>query len=99
MTVVEPDENAEGDDAVEQSDVWIVNIDGSGRTNLTNGRYANYQPVWGNDGRVFFVSNRTGVDNIWAVTTSRAMNAIQSHPARITTVTPDYPSNDPAGRP
>jgi TolB protein len=99
VTVVEPDENADGENAVEQSDVWIVSLDGSGRTNLTNGRYANYQPVWGNDGRVFFVSNRTGVDNIWAVTTSRAMDAIKTRPARITTVTPDYSTNDQAGRP
>jgi TolB protein len=99
VTVVEPDENADEDSLVEQSDVWIVNLDGSGRTNLTNGHYANYQPVWGNDGRVFFVSNRTGVDNIWAVTTFRAMDAIEPQPARITSVTPDSSADQQAGRP
>lgn len=88
VTVVEPD--GSDDDAIERSDVWLANLDGSGRTNLTNGNYANYQPVWGPTGRVFFVSDRTGVDNIWAVSTNRAMNAINVRPSRITTVTPGY---------
>ena len=70
--------------------MWLANLDGSGRTNLTNGNYANYQPVWGPTGRVFFVSDRTGVDNIWAVSTNRAMSAINVRPSRITTVTPGY---------
>ncbi len=93
VTVVEPDTDADSEKPT-QSDVWIVNLDGSGRTNLTNGRYANYQPVWSSDGRVYFVSNRTGVDNIWAVTTTRAMNASEPRPSRITSVYPDYPSQD-----
>ena len=88
VTVVQPDAN--DDDAIERSDVWLTNLDGSGRTNLTNGHYANYQPVWGPNGRVFFVSDRTGVDNIWAVSTNRAMDAINPRPSRITTVTPGY---------
>jgi TolB protein len=96
VTVVQPDEGAE--DSISQSDVWLVSIDGSGRTNLTNGRYANYQPVWGADGRVFFVSDRTGVDNIWSVSTSRAMGSLGIQRAPIMTVTPgDY--DVPAGQP
>ncbi len=94
VTVVEPDENSR-ESAVEQSDIWIANLDGSGRTNLTNGRYANYQPVWARDGRVYFVSDRTGADNVWSVTTSRAMDAIEPQPARITTV---LPGQDPGQR-
>ncbi|MHC4218753.1 MAG: TolB family protein, partial [Planctomycetota bacterium] len=43
VTVVEPQDHSD-DNPVAQSDIWIVNLDGSGRTNLTNGRYANYQP-------------------------------------------------------
>ena len=96
VTVVQPDEG--DDESIAQSDVWLVNIDGSGRTNLTNGRYANYQPVWGADGRVFFVSDRTGVDNIWSVSTARAMVTLEARPARITTVTPGY-LDSPAGQP
>ena len=88
VTVVEPDEN--DDDAIGRSDVWLANLDGSGRTNLTNGNYANFQPVCGPNGRVFFVSDRTGVENIWAVSTHRAMDAINARPSRITSVTPGY---------
>ncbi|MHC4416837.1 MAG: TolB family protein, partial [Planctomycetota bacterium] len=91
--------NADEHDSIEQSDIWIVNLDGSGRTNLTNGRYANYQPVWGGDGRVFFVSNRTGVDNIWAVNAARAMEAMEPHPARITSATPAYNTPQRVGQP
>ncbi len=65
VTVVSPEENVA--ESIQQSDVWIVNIDGTGRTNLTSGQYANFQPVWGPEGRVFFVSNRSGTDNIWMV--------------------------------
>lgn len=88
VTVVEPNDNSDEDMPVEQSDIWIANLDGSGRINLTNGRYANYQPIWSSDGRVYFVSNRTGVDNVWSVTTARAMDAFDPEPSRITTVMP-----------
>jgi TolB protein len=98
VTIVEPEETSDGK-TVEQSDVWIVNLDGTGRTNLTNGRYANYQPVWGNDGRVYFVSDRTGTDNIWAVTTSRAMDTIEPYPSRITTAPTGYGTHQQAGQP
>jgi TolB protein len=69
VTVLEPDETPGS--RPHQSDVWIVDIDGSNRTALTNGEFANFQPVWAGDGRVYFVSDRNGVDNIWAVAASR----------------------------
>jgi TolB protein len=50
-----------------QSDVWVVNVDGSNRMNLTSGQFANFQPVWAGDGSVYFVSDRSGVDNLWAI--------------------------------
>ena len=96
VTVVQPDEG--DDESIAQSDVWLISIDGSGRTNLTNGRYANYQPVWGGDGRVFFVSDRTGVDNIWSVSTNRAMESLRYQPVPIMTVTPGQ-YDVPAGQP
>ena len=64
----------------------IAKLDGEGRTNLTNGRFANYQPVWSNDGQVLFVSNRTGIENIWAVGTARALDAIEPRPTGMTLV-------------
>jgi TolB protein len=99
VTVVEPEESPEEEYPLEQADIWIVNLDGSGRTNLTNGRYANYQPVWSGDGRVYFVSNRTGVDNVWAVTTTRAMDGLEPNPARITSASPGYNTPQRVGQP
>ena len=50
-----------------QSDIWTVHRDGTNRVSLTNSRFRNMQPAWGIDGRVYFVSNRGGVENIWSV--------------------------------
>lgn len=47
--------------------LWVVNIDGSGRTRLTADDYVNIQPSWGPDGTIYFVSNRGGHDNIWSL--------------------------------
>ncbi len=44
------------------------------RTSLSNGQSANFQPVWAGDGTVYFVSDRSGVDNIWAARTARGLN-------------------------
>ncbi len=56
----------------------MISVNGDGRTNLTSGRFANFQPTWGVNGYVYFISSRTGVDNIWAVATARAIDV--SHP-------------------
>jgi len=73
VTVIEPEERVS--ESIEQSDVWVVNLDGTGRTNLTNGQHANFQPVWGPDGKVFFVSNRSGADNIWMVSATQSLGS------------------------
>lgn len=65
VTVVDPD--ADGTDIPAQSDVWVVNLDGTNRIMLSNGQFANFQPVWSSDGSVYFISNRSGNENIWAV--------------------------------
>ena len=71
VTVVEPDRQ----DAQRppQSDVWVIALDGTNRTNLTNGRFLNLYPVWAADGTVYFLSDRSGTDNIWAVATGRTI--------------------------
>jgi hypothetical protein len=38
-----------------------------GRTALTSGGFRNMRPTWAADGRVYFTSNRGGLDVIWAV--------------------------------
>jgi TolB protein len=71
-TVLDPDKTKHA--RPEQSDIWVIRADGSGRTRLTDGQFANFQPMWSADGRVYFVSNRSGVDNIWAVGTGRLVD-------------------------
>jgi TolB protein len=70
VTVIEP-QHAVGE-RPGQSDIWVVNLDGSGRTSLTNGQFANFQPAWACDSSVYFISDRSGVDNVWAVLAARA---------------------------
>jgi len=59
------------------SDVWVVNVDGSNKVNVTNGEYANLQPTWGPGGQVYFVSNRSGIDNVWVVEPGDAIEVAQ----------------------
>ncbi len=58
-----------------QADIWILNADGSGRTNLTRNAFVNVQPVWAADGQVYFVSGRdgSGRENIWSLRPGRSL--------------------------
>jgi TolB protein len=92
VTVVEPD--GTNSEQIQQSDIWIVTLNGYGRTNMTNGQFTNYQPVWGRDQRVYFVSDRSGVDNIWSVTASGALDALQPGRTGVTTA-PEHETYEP----
>jgi len=59
----------------ERSELWVINSDGTGRMSLTRDQFRNMQPVWGADGRVYFVSNRSGVENVWALSVDRTHSA------------------------
>lgn len=73
VSVVDPSESStQTDGRPSQSDLWVVNLDGTERTMLTNGQFANFQPVWSANGTVYFVSDRAGTDNVWAATTRYA---------------------------
>lgn len=65
VTVIDPE--TEPNAKPGQCDLWVVDLNGANRTNLTNGKSTNYQPTWATDGKIYFVSNRSGVDNIWSV--------------------------------
>lgn len=56
--------------AAQPADLWMVGIEGNGRTSLTSGDSIDLMPTWGTDGRVYFVSNRGGRDNLWAIEVS-----------------------------
>jgi Tol biopolymer transport system component len=63
----------------QQVDVWTINPDGSGATNLTNGAGKNSGPEWSPDGkRIVFYSDRDGNNEIYV------MNADGSAPTRLT---------------
>lgn len=48
-------------------DVWIVDADGGNRQRLTEGAATNLSPFWNIDNRIYFVSDRSGRENIWSV--------------------------------
>lgn len=79
-TIIDPDSDLQEGTPL-QSDIWLVNVDGSGRTNLTRSRFVNLQPSWSPDGTVYFVSNRGqgGMENVWAIGTERAVQAVHTN--------------------
>jgi TolB protein len=50
-----------------EQDVWTVAADGADRRRLTDGNGVNLSPCWATDGRVYFISNRGGTENVWSV--------------------------------
>ncbi len=57
-----------------RSDIWVQAINGSDRANLTAGRGVNLMPAWTPDGRVVFISDRNGHDNVWAMAPFDGLN-------------------------
>jgi len=93
-TVMNPDADTQGDKPAE-SDVWIARADGSGRTRMTGGRFANLQPVWSGDNAIYFVSNRSaeGVENIWAIDPNDAVKVAFPNSEAKKTNTADVPTD------
>jgi TolB protein len=89
VAVVDPDQTPNSTGRPMQSDLWIVNLDGTERRALTNGQFANFQPVWASNGAVYFVSDRSGVDNIWAVTASGSISNSRSQLAGASDAEPE----------
>ena len=50
-----------------EQDVWTIAADGTDRRRLTDGNGVNLSPCWSTDGRIYFVSNRGGTENVWSV--------------------------------
>ncbi|MEX0777243.1 MAG: DPP IV N-terminal domain-containing protein [Phycisphaeraceae bacterium] len=86
-TVVDPEAPDQGQGpgagALKQADIWIINADGSGRSNLTHNQFVNVQPVWAGDGLIYFVSSRTEdqKQSIWSLRPARSMLMAGQTPA------------------
>lgn len=60
-------------------DIWVINLDGTGLTNLTHHPGADRYPAWSPDGKqIAFTSQRSGNEDIWV------MNADGSNPVNLT---------------
>jgi Tol biopolymer transport system component len=67
-TVVDPAQTNKGKPRGQQ-DVWIIDADGGARRRLTDGTSTCLSPFWASDGRVYFISDRGGRENVWSVRT------------------------------
>lgn len=55
--------------APSSADLWVVELESGLRMKLTDGADPAFNPVWADGGRVFFVSPRSGTENVWSLTT------------------------------
>jgi Tol biopolymer transport system component len=62
-----------------EGEIYAMNFDGTGLIRLTSTVALNNMPSWCPDGRIVFVSDRAGNDDIWI------MNTDGSNPTRLTT--------------
>lgn len=88
-TVLEPEKHASGHPTF--AELWIIRVDGTGRTNLTRGEFSDVQPIWGADGKVYFVSNRSGRESIWSVSPTWLRKTTDRDPGTLVTVPTDAP--------
>jgi TolB protein len=49
------------------AELWVADLKTGLRIRLTDGSDACFNPVWARDGRIFFVSPRSGTENIWSL--------------------------------
>lgn len=59
----------------EEAGIWVVQADGSGVVNVVPADAGHFGPVWSADGRIYFASNRSGVENLWSVSPVREVTA------------------------
>ncbi len=55
--------------------LWMVHVEGDGKVRLTTGDGTALDPYWGAGNRLFFVSNRSGTDNIWSMDLGQAVRS------------------------
>jgi Tol biopolymer transport system component len=55
--------------------LWMMSVDGGSRVALTGGDALDLMPTWGPDNRIYFISDRSGTDNIWSMDLTPAILA------------------------
>jgi TolB protein len=65
-TIIEPDRSA-APTARARHDIWTCAADGGVRQRLTHGDGTNLSPVWAVDNRIYFISDRSGHENVWSI--------------------------------
>jgi TolB protein len=55
------------------SSLWMIGHDGRGKVKLIGGASADLMPTWAPDNTVYFVSDRSGVENLWAFEVAQAV--------------------------
>jgi len=65
-------------DQPQHASLWIASVQGEGRVRLTgDGSYA-LSPSWSGTNTLYFVSNRSGTDNIWSLGLDSALQSAQA---------------------
>jgi len=60
------------------SSLWMVSVAGEGKIRLTGTEGVALNPSWGNDGTLYFVSDRSGRDNVWSLNLAQALTSAQA---------------------
>ncbi len=58
--------------------LWMVGVDGSGRVRLSGDQSRALSPIWASNNRLYYVSNRSGLDNVWAADLGQAVAAARA---------------------
>jgi len=61
----------DGRQAVVAADVWTVDLKTGLRLKQTDGAAIAFNPVWGSNGRIYYVASRGDAENIWSLASNR----------------------------
>lgn len=75
----------------------LVNVDGTGEVDLTGSGGSSILPFWGRSGRVVFVANFDGTENIWSIDMKPAVLAQGGQASDMETTVTSAPSDESAG--
>ena len=77
-TEVPVSDDPESEDRPAWATLWMISADGEGKVRLTGGDSLSISPTWASNNRLYFVSDRSGSDNIWSLDLSPAVKSAQA---------------------